>query len=276
MMLVGDAFGRGLVREPFLAGTVMAGTALKIAPPSAARAEAIAALGSGEKRFALVEDPALVLGGDVADMLVVREGHQLALVDAHSVGRRAFVLHNGWGAAAVDLTGGKAIGLGGVSDASEAIAQAAIAWVAANGVGTMSAALDLTVEFLRTREQFGKPIGTNQALQHRVAEMLVELEAARSMAIFASQMIDDPDPSDRRRAFAAIKLVVNKAMRLVGQQVVQLHGGIGVCEEHDAGRFFKHLCVLELLFGDCDEHARVLAEAGGFTAATPLWEQAAQ
>ena len=272
MMLVGEAFGRGLVAEPFLAGPVMAGTALRIAPPSQARSSAIEALMSGEKRFALVLEPALVLGGDVADLFVVIDDSGLSLVNADSVKRRGFRLHNGWGAASVDLTGAAHVNLGAVSDVAETATHAAIGWLSANAVGAMAAAFDLTADFLKTREQFGKPIGTNQALQHRVAEMLVELEAARSMAIYATQATGDPDPLERRRAFAAIKLVINKSARFIGQQVVQLHGGIGVAQEHDAGRYFKHLCAVELLFGDSDHHAEVLAKLDGFTPAASHWE----
>jgi alkylation response protein AidB-like acyl-CoA dehydrogenase len=272
MMLVGEALGRGQVVQPYLSGAVMAGAALKVAPPSGARTAAIEALASGEKRFAYADDLALVLGGDEADVFVVREGMRLALVDGYTVKRRAFKLHNGWGAAAIDLAGAPRIGLGSVSDSAEVVNQAAIAWIAANAVGAMQAVTDLTIDYLKTREQFGKPIGSYQALQHRVAEMLVELEAARSMAMFATQMIDAPDASERERAFAAIKLVINKSARFIGQQAVQLHGGIGVTEEYAVGRIFKHLTVIEMLFGDSDNHATELARLDGFTSAAPHWE----
>lgn len=273
MMLVGEAFGKALVVEPYLGGVVLAGTALRLAPASLARAEAIAALASGERRFAAItaRRADIVLGGDSADMFVLVEGDAVALVDAAEISRRGLRLHNDWGAASIQAEGAGRVPLGQVTGLAERLEQQAIAWLSANAVGAMDAAFALTVDYLKTREQFGKPIGSNQALQHRVAEMLVELEAARSMAIYATQMIDEPDADERGMAFAAIKLVINKAARFIGQQVVQLHGGIGVAEEHDAGRYFKHLTVIEMLFGDSDHHAEVLAGLDGFTRAAPHW-----
>lgn len=273
MMLVGEAFGKALVIEPYLGGVVLAGAALRLAPASPARTEAIAALASGERRFAAItaQRADMVLDGDSADMFVLVDGDAIALVDAAEISRRAFRLHNGWGVASIQVEGAGRVPLGHVTGLAERLEQRAVAWLSANAVGAMNAAFALTVDYLNTREQFGKPIGSNQALQHRVAEMLVELEAARSMAIYATQMIDEPDPDERGRAFAAIKLVINKSARFIGQQVVQLHGGIGVAEEHDAGRYFKHLTVIEMLFGDSDHHANVLARKGGFTRAAPHW-----
>jgi alkylation response protein AidB-like acyl-CoA dehydrogenase len=269
MMLVGEAFGRGLVTEPYLANVVMAGAALR----AAGTHDAIAALAAGETQFAFINDHRLVLGGDTADRLVILDSDSLYLADADDANRRNFKLHNGWGAAAVTPAALAASQIGDSTGIASAVEQAAIAWLAANAVGAMSAAFDLTADYLKTREQFGKPIGANQALQHRMAEMLVELEAARSMALYAAQIIDEPDADDRARAFAAIKLVVNKAARFVGQQAVQLHGGIGVAEEHAIGRYFKHLTVIEMLFGDSDEHAATLARLGGFTSAGPHWSE---
>ncbi|MEP7348628.1 MAG: acyl-CoA dehydrogenase family protein [Sphingorhabdus sp.] len=273
MMLVGEAFGKALVVEPYLGGVVLAGTALRLAPASPERADAITALASGEKRFAAItaQGADMVLGGDSADMFVHIDGDAVALVDAAAISRRSFRLHNGWGAASILLEGPGSVALGHVPGSTAKLEQQAIAWLSANAVGAMDAAFALTVDYLKTREQFGKPIGSNQALQHRVAEMLVELEAARSMAIYATQMIDEPDADERGRAFAAIKLVINKAARFIGQQVVQLHGGIGVAQEHDAGRYFKHLTVIEMLFGDSDHHADRLARLDGFTRASPHW-----
>jgi alkylation response protein AidB-like acyl-CoA dehydrogenase len=269
MMLVGEAFGRGLVTEPYLANVVMAGAALR----AAGTHDAIAALAAGETQFAFFNDHRLVLGGDTADRLVILDSDSLYLADADDANRRNFKLHNGWGAAAVTPNALAYSQIGDSTGIASAVEQAAIAWLAANAVGAMSAAFDLTADYLKTREQFGKPIGTNQALQHRMAEMLVELEAARSMALYAAQIIDEPDADERARAFAAIKLVVNKAARFVGQQAVQLHGGIGVAEEHAIGRYFKHLTVIEMLFGDSDEHAATLARLGGFTSAGPHWSE---
>jgi alkylation response protein AidB-like acyl-CoA dehydrogenase len=270
MMLVGEAFGRGLVAQPYLGNVVMAGMALRVAGLT----DCIAGLAEGTKQYAFVDNPEFVLGGDTADSFIVADGNGFRLIEADAVERRSFKLHNGWGAAAITVAAQPLARITDKKGVAQAVEQAAIAWLAANAVGAMSAAFDLTADYLKTREQFGKPIGANQALQHRMAEMLVELEAARSMALYAAQMIDEPDTDERARAFAAVKLVVNKAARFVGQQAVQLHGGIGVAEEHAIGRYFKHLTVIEMLFGDSDHHAAVLAGLDGFTGAKPHWDNA--
>jgi alkylation response protein AidB-like acyl-CoA dehydrogenase len=270
MMLVGEAFGRGLVAQPYLGNVVMAGTALRVAGLT----DCIAGLAEGTQQFAFVDNPEFVLGGDTADSFVVADGNGFRLIEADAVERRSFKLHNGWGAAALTIPPQPITRIADSKNVAEAVEQAAIAWLAANAVGVMSAAFDLTADYLKTREQFGKPIGANQALQHRMAEMLVELEAARSMAFYGAQMIDAPEADERARAFAAVKLVINKAARFIGQQAVQLHGGIGVAEEHAIGRYFKHLTVIEMLFGDSDHHAAVLAGLDGFTGAKPHWNNA--
>jgi alkylation response protein AidB-like acyl-CoA dehydrogenase len=269
MMLVGEAFGRGLVTQPYFGNVVMAGTALRVAGLT----DSITGLAEGVTQYAFVNDPKFVVGGDTADRFIVAEGNSFRLIEADAVERRSFKLHNGWGAAAITVAAQPLARITDKKGVAQAVEQAAIAWLAANAVGAMSAALDLTADYLKTREQFGKPIGANQALQHRMAEMLVELEAARSMAFFSAQMIDAPEADERARAFAAIKLVVNKAARFIGQQAVQLHGGIGVAEEHAIGRYFKHLTVIEMLFGDSDHHAEVLAGLEGFTGAKPHWDK---
>jgi alkylation response protein AidB-like acyl-CoA dehydrogenase len=126
----------------------------------------------------------------------------------------------------------------------------AIAGACAEAVGAMSRLLDITIEHLKTRKQFGAPIGSFQALQHRAADMLCELEQARSMALYAALMCSDPDTRVRRSAIAAAKIQVSAAARFVGQQAIQLHGGMGMSEEYPAGRYFKRLTLFERLFGD--------------------------
>jgi alkylation response protein AidB-like acyl-CoA dehydrogenase len=123
----------------------------------------------------------------------------------------------------------------------------------------MQALLDLTVNYLKQRNQFGGPIGRFQALQHRAAEVLIELEQARSMAMYAALMVSEPDPIERRRAMSEVKVQISKSGRFVAQQAVQLHGGIGVTEEYAVGHYFKRLSMMEALFGDSDHHlARLL------------------
>ena len=128
----------------------------------------------------------------------------------------------------------------------------------------MELALELTVEHLKTRVQFGAPLARQQALQHRAAEMLMALEQTRSMAMYAALMLDDPDRAERARALAAVKVLIGRAGRFVAQQAVQLHGGIGVTEECAVGHVLKRLTLLEGEFGDSQQHLAAFARQGGF------------
>jgi alkylation response protein AidB-like acyl-CoA dehydrogenase len=96
-------------------------------------------------------------------------------------------------------------------------------------------------------------------LQHRAAEMLIALEQARSMALFAAMMADDADPAARRQALSAAKVQIGRSGRFIGQQAIQLHGGIGMTMEYDAGHYFKRLTAIDTLFGDADHHLALLA-----------------
>ena len=154
----------------------------------------------------------------------------------------------------------------GAPDAGLPILEAAIdtgvAAVAAEAVGAMEGLHTLTVDYLKTRKQFGVPIGTFQILQHRTVDMLIALEQARSMAMFAAMMLDAPPP-ERGKAMAAAKVQINRSARLIGQEAVQLHGGIGVTMEYKAGHYFKRLTVIQSLFGDTDHHLGRLATGDG-------------
>lgn len=137
----------------------------------------------------------------------------------------------------------------------------------AEAVGAMDALFGATLEYLKTRQQFGVPIGKFQALQHRMADMYVHLEQARSMALLAAvRLADDArggSAAERRRAVAAAKYRVGQAARFVGQQAIQLHGGMGVTDELPASHYFKRLSTIELTLGDCDHHlARFIAQPG--------------
>ena len=109
-----------------------------------------------------------------------------------------------------------------------------------------------TVEYLKRRKQFGVPIGNFQVLQHRAADMLIALEQARSMALFAAMMADDADAAARRQALSAAKVQIGRSGRFIGQQAIQLHGGIGMTMEYTAGHYFKRLTTIDTLFGDAD------------------------
>ncbi|QOL49135.1 acyl-CoA dehydrogenase family protein [Massilia litorea] len=137
----------------------------------------------------------------------------------------------------------------------------------AEALGAMEAIFEATLEYLKTRQQFGAPIGKFQALQHRMADMYIHLEQARSMALLAAVKLASPDAegaaTERRRAVSAAKYRINQAARYVGQQAVQLHGGMGVTDELPAAHYFKRLATIELTLGDSDHHlARFIAQPG--------------
>ncbi|WP_313175627.1 acyl-CoA dehydrogenase family protein [Massilia sp.] len=133
----------------------------------------------------------------------------------------------------------------------------------AEAVGAMEAIFAATLDYLKTRQQFGAPIGKFQALQHRMADMVIHLEQARSMALLAAVKLGSRDAGERRRAVSAAKYRINAAARYIGQQAVQLHGGMGVTDELPAAHYFKRLATIELTLGDADHHlARFMAQPG--------------
>lgn len=224
----------------------------------------------------------LVLHGDSADQLVVsartgggereREGIGLFLVDAGDAGvsRRGYPTQDAHRAAEIEFRGARGTALGdpaGALPCMERAQDGAIAALCAEAVGCMSAMQDLTVDYLKTRQQFGRPIGANQALQHRAVDMLVALEQARSMALFAAMMAQEEDQAERDRAIHAAKVQIGRSSRQVGQEAVQLHGGIGVTMEYSVGHYFKRTSMIERQFGDTESHLAALARLGGLIAA---------
>lgn len=211
-----------------------------------------------------------MLGGNSADLFVIPVGDGAYVVDASAEGltRRGFTLHGGGEAADLVLDGVAVDPSMRLADGAVVHAlEAGIGYLAAEAAGAMQAALDETVAYLKTREQFGKPIGSNQALQHRAAEMLVEVEQARSAAIYAAVLANEQDPGERARGYAAVKAVIGETGRFVAQNAVQLHGGIGVSEEHVVSHRFRRLTALGMLLGSTQTHVERLAALGGFTVA---------
>lgn len=141
----------------------------------------------------------------------------------------------------------------GVELLSKAI-DLANAAICAEAVGIMTAVNEITLEYLKTRKQFGVPIGKFQALQHRMADMILTTEQSRSMAILAAAAQGNPDSAKRSRDTASAKAYICKAARHIGQEAVQLHGGMGVTEELNIGHYFKRLTMISLTFGDFDYH----------------------
>ena len=136
----------------------------------------------------------------------------------------------------------------------------------AEGVGIVRTVLAMTTEYLRTREQFGVKIGTFKALQHRAVDMFVESELCRSMAILAAIKVDDPDVVERQSAVSAAKVQLATGGRLVTQEAIQLHGGIGITDEHDVGLYCKRMQVLSSVYGDEEHHLQRFAALPSFTA----------
>jgi alkylation response protein AidB-like acyl-CoA dehydrogenase len=149
-------------------------------------------------------------------------------------------------------------------DALAAAFDLGVAGLCAEASGALQATLDATIEYTKTRRQFGVPLAKFQALQHRMADMLIHVEQARSMAYLASLRAGEQDPRERRRAVSAAKVVVGQACRFVGQQAVQLHGGMGVSDETPVSHYFRRLTAIELTLGDTEHHLEqfIAASAG--------------
>ena len=224
----------------------------------------------------------LVLHGDSADTLLVtartagehrgRHGIGLFLVDASAAGviRRGYPTQDGMRAAEITFDAVPAEALGDPAEALpilEQVQDETLAALCTEAVGVMQAMHDLTVDYMKTRTQFGRPIGDNQALQHRAVDMYVSLEQARSMALYGTVMAAGSDAPERLRAMHATKVQIGRSGRHIGQEAVQLHGGIGVTMEYAVGHHFKRMTVIERTLGDTDSHLAALARLGGLIAA---------
>jgi pimeloyl-CoA dehydrogenase small subunit len=221
----------------------------------------------------------VVLHGDTADKLVVtarigggqrdRNGIGVFVVDANAPGlsRRGYPTQDGLRGAEVTLAGVRVgpeavLGEPGAGlPLVERVVDEAIAALCAEAVGAMAVMHELTVEYLKTRRQFGREIGSFQVLQHRAVDMLVALEQARSMAMFATMMAAEENIVERRNAVSAAKVQIGRSGKFVGQQAIQLHGGIGMTMEYKVGHYFKRMTMIDTTFGDADHHLRRLARS---------------
>ena len=243
-----------------------------------ARAEGSGYVIDGEKM--------VVLGGDSADTLIVvarisgnrrdRSGLGLFLVGGTAAGvkRHGYVTQDGQRAADITFTdvkvGAEDIIVGKSGDALavlERVVDEAIAAISAEAVGAMAALHELTVDYVKTRKQFGVAIGSFQVIQHKCVDMFTALEQARSMAYLATMMASEDDAAERRRSISAAKVQIGKSARFVGETAIQCHGGIGMTMEYKAGHYFKRLTMIEMAFGNTDHHLRQLANAGGLITA---------
>ncbi|HEY0328912.1 MAG TPA: pimeloyl-CoA dehydrogenase small subunit [Rhodopseudomonas sp.] len=223
----------------------------------------------------------VVLNGEAADTLLVtarsaggqrdRAGIGVFLVPANAKGVaiKGYPTQDGLHAADISFTGvevGAEAAIGDPENALpliERVVDDARAALCAEAVGAMDESLKTTVEYLKTRTQFGVPIGSFQVLQHRAADMFVALEQARSMALFATMASDFDDAAARANAVAAAKVQIGKSAKFVGEQAIQLHGGVGMTMEYKIGHYFKRLTMIEATFGDADFHLRRVSAAGG-------------
>jgi len=220
-----------------------------------------------------------VQGGGVADFFVVvaRTSGQVddalgltaLVVDAKAGGlkTRPYATHDGTRAAdlvfeGVQVDDARRLGEEGAAlPALELVVDQAIAAIASEAVGAMGALVDMTLEYLKTRQQFGRAIGTNQALQHRMVDMYIALDEARSMALYGALMLQEADPAARRKALSATKIEIDRTARRVGQEAVQLHGAMGVTDELAVGHYFKRLSMIGVSFGDMSWHLQRHAQA---------------
>lgn len=223
----------------------------------------------------------VVLNGASADTLIVTartKGGQrdhagigvfLVPSNAKGVSIKGYATQDGLHAADITLSGvevGADAVIGNPEDGlpliERVVDEARIA-LCAEAVGGMEESLKETVEYLKTRNQFGVAIGTFQVLQHRASDMFVALEQARSMELFATMAADIEDAAERSRSVAAAKVQVGKSLRFVGQQSIQLHGGVGMTMEFKIGHYFKRLSMIENTFGDTDYHLNRVTQSGG-------------
>ena len=300
-MVLMEAFGAGLLVEPYLPSVVLGTGLVTDAGTEAQKAAILPAAVAGELRlaFAWVEarsgfdlfdvrttarrgdggwviDGAkgVVLGAAAADRLIVsartsggprdRNGIGLFLVDreAEGVRLRDYRTVDGLRAAEVAFenvaVGDDAVlgDPGNALPAIEAVAERAIAALCAEAVGVMDVIVRDTAEYLKTRKQFGRPIGAFQVLQHQFTDMLIASEEARSMTYVATLRLDERDVGARAKAVSGAKHLVGRNGRLIGQRAIQLHGGMGMTEEMAVGHYFKRLTMIDVMFGDAAYHLK--------------------
>lgn len=287
--------GRRLAPEPFLDAVVVAGGLIADCGSSQQRSEMLAKLAEGQLlpafahhepgarwplrevattarrdgdnwRLTGVKNP--VSHGDCAEVLIVSAGLPeggvglfLVAADAAGATRESYVTHDSLRAAQWQFDGVPAQPLGEPVDRSAEIAVSDVraqAALAAEAVGAMEEALRLTTEYLKTRKQFGVPLATFQTLTHRAADMYVLLELARGMSLYASMALADGNTSAEVAARA--QLQISRSARKIGQEAIQLHGGIGVTAEYPVGHYVSRLLAIEHTLGGAEDHLHTLMD----------------
>ena len=291
--LILEQLGRSLVPEPYLASVVLGGYAVALAGDAAQRARFLAPMIDGETSLALAWaeptgrfDPTkaactatptkvgfqlrghkrFVLNGHAADQIVVTaktpEGLGLFVIDADApgLGKTRFGLIDGHRGAHLELDGveippDRHLCVAAAETTMFRVLDYGAAATVAEGLGVASAMLDMTKEYLGTREQFGVKIGSFQVLQHRAVDMFIEVELLRSMNMEAMIRADEDEGLERPLAISAAKHQLGTGGQLVSRQAIQLHGGIGVTDEHDIGLYFKRMQALSTICGDAAAHS---------------------
>lgn len=296
--LVAEEVGRCLAPEPFVEAVVLAGGLVALAGSAEQRAALLPGIAEGSTVAAFAQHepgarfgaaPAVrasqrdggwvldgvkepVPNGARADLLVVtadvdgRTGLFTVAADAAGLERVGYPTYDGGRAAKVSFTGTPATPLGTVDGApaalARAVAQAQVAYCL-EAVGAMDTALRMTTEYLNTRKQFGVPLKTFQALTFRAADMYVSLELARSVALWAALVLAEGTPEEAAAAASRAKLQVSTAARHIGQEAIQLHGGIGMTAEYAVGHHTARLTVIDHALGDGTDHLSALAAQVG-------------
>ena len=299
LAVVLEAFGRGLVAEPYLSTVVIGAGLISTAASGDRRQEILCRVAAGDLKLALAHGEAraryalehvetsarrdgggfiidgakaVVLGGDGADLLLVSartdggvtdaNGISLFVVDARAEGvhRRTYRNMDDRGAAEISfekmsVPQSALLGpLDGALPLIEAAYDRGAAALCCEGIGAMSAVNAITLDYLKTRTQFGRPIGKFQVLQHRMADMVMAEEQARSMVYLAVDFANEKDAGVRGSFISAAKVQISHSGQIVGRGAIQLHGGIGMTNEYVAGHYLRRLTAIEKMFGDIDYH----------------------
>jgi hypothetical protein len=302
IMIVMEEFGRALVVEPFVQTVVVGGGFLKRGSDAQksewltkiAGGETVIAFAFAEPQgrynyadltttakksgdgYTISGQKSVVLGGPWADTLIVTartaggqhdaKGVSVFLVDkkAKGVSSRDYPTVDGLRASEITFENAPAALIGEADNGLkliEAVTDEAIAAHASEAVGAMKVLLDQTVEYSKTRKQFGVPIGKFQVLQHRMVDMFMNAEQSASITYMVTLKLD-ADETERKKAASAAKVQIGKAGRFVGQQAVQIHGGMGMTDELAVGHYFKRLTMLDTLYGNVDHHLKRYAALG--------------
>ncbi|MFL6105637.1 MAG: acyl-CoA dehydrogenase family protein [Marmoricola sp.] len=261
--IVAEEIGRVLAPEPYVASVVLAGGLVAELGTAEQRAEVLGSVAAGERLLAFahgeVAEP--VVQGARADTIVWEVDGQVFLVDRPS-GTTAYRTHDGGRAARLEFDRDAATPLGDGGDASAALEKVgALARIAAchEALGAMDTALRMTTSYLTTRQQFGVTLNRFQALTFRAADMYTDLELTRSIVTWATLVAADGEPGALKDAAARAKLQTVRSARRIGQEAIQLHGGIGVTDEYPVGHITSRLTALSHWLGDARQQLSTLS-----------------